>query len=301
MKKKSIRYSKSTKARRDGLFKFYNNKFLNMFINKYEWVGVNPQERDFIMKSYYYDGAIGAIDNKTIGLIYVNFAPNMFNIYNFPIDAMPIRPQDVNGSMGNLIPSKNLKVNKDIVLSYIQNTRVGVYDIIEPLINKLVDVEMTINTNVQTSKMPWFVAVSPEDKDRMQALFDAIMDDDTAIFGDFKDLQSLKGVQTSTPYIIDKLYQYKCSLENEILTFLGVNNMGVLEKKEHMITDEMHQNDETIKTHDDIFLINMQDFCNQCNELFGSNISVKNRYENIEESFKENEEESEDEENESKN
>lgn len=299
--KKKIKYSQSTKERRNALYNFYSNKFLNMFINKYEWQGVRSEERDFIMKSYYYKGRISAINNKTIGLIYVNFAPYMFNIYNYPVNAMPIKTQTMKGTLGNLIPDKNLEVNKDIVISYIQNTRKSVFEIIEPLINKLVDVEMTINTNVQTSKMPFFVGVSPEDNDRMQALIDSIMSDDIAVYGDFKDLQSLKSVITNTPYIVDKLYQYKCSLENEILTFLGVNNMGVLEKKEHMITDEMHQNDETIKTHDDIFLINMRDFCDKCNEIFGSNIGVKNRYENMEESFEESFEESEDEENASNN
>lgn len=295
--KKKIQYSQTIKERRDGVYNFYTNKFLNMFINKYEWGGMRPEERDFVMKSYYYKGCISAINNKTIGLIYVNFAPYMFNIYNYPVEAMPIKTQTMEGTLGNLIPNKNLKVDEDIVISYIQNSHKSVFAIIEPLINKLVDVEMTINTNVQTSKMPFFVGVSPEDKDRMQALIDSIMSDDIAVYGDFKDLQSLKSVITNTPYIVDKLYQYKCSLENEILTFLGVNNMGVLEKKEHMITDEMHQNDETIKTHDDIFLINMQDFCNKCNSIFGSNISVKNRYENIEDSFEEVNEESEGEEN----
>lgn len=299
--KKKIKYSQSSKERRNSLYNFYSNKFLNMFINKYEWGGLTPEERDFIMKSYYNKGCISAINNKTIGLIYVNFAPYMFNIYNYPVSAMPIKTQTMNGTLGNLIPDKNLKVDEEIVISYIQNTRQSIFNIIDPLINKLVDVEMTINTNVKTAKMPFFVGVSPEDSERMQALIDAIMSDEIAVYGDFKDLQSLKSVVTNTPYIIDKLYAYKCSLENEILTFLGVNNMGVLEKKEHMITDEMHQNDETIKTHDDIFLINMQDFCNKCNEIFGSNISVKNRYENMEESIEENEEESEVEENASNN
>ena len=296
MVKTKITYSRDTRRRRENLFNFYKNKFLNMFINKYEWSGIDAQERDFIMKSYFYDGCIGALDNKNIGLIYVKFAPGMYNVYNFPIEATPIKPQDYPGTLGELIPSKMLKVNKDIVISYIQNTKVSIYAIIEPLINKLVDVEMCINTNVMTSKLPWFVGVSPEDKNRMQTLIDSILNDDVVVFGDFKDLQALKSVITNTPYIIDKLYQYKCSLENEILTFLGVNNMGVLEKKEHMITDEMHQNDETIKTHDDIFLINMQDFCKKCGEVFNINISVKNRYEEKEETFEDDEPE-EDEEN----
>ena len=65
------------------------------------------------------------------------------------------------------------------------------------------------------------------------------------------------------------------SLENEVLTYLGVNNLGTSEKKEHLITAEVNSNNELISQSGENFLSMMEDFCERIKKVLDIDISVK--------------------------
>ena len=82
------------------------------------------------------------------------------------------------------------------------------------------------------------------------------------------------------PYVADKLLEEKKKIENELLTLFGLNN--VIEKKERMIVDEANANNDYINRNVDLLYKNRKQACDEINEKFGLNISVK-RVNNIEE------------------
>lgn len=48
-------------------------------------------------------------------------------------------------------------------------------------------------------------------------------------------------LKTDAPFVADKIYQLKCDIWNEALTYLGITNVTV-NKKERLITDEVERN-----------------------------------------------------------
>ena len=143
-------------------------------------------------------------------------------------------------------------------------------------LEKIADVENTINVNLFAHKLPRLVVCSPEDRVRVEEIVEAIESGEKKLFLEAEDYQAIKNVLDAGggSYIIDKLYQYKQNLENELLTFLGINNVPI-EKKERLITDEAQSNDQLINDSSDCFLYSLKNFCDEITTVLGYNISVE--------------------------
>ena len=83
-------------------------------------------------------------------------------------------------------------------------------------------------------------------------------------------------IDTSAPYILDKLSDYENFYVNKAMTYLGLNNANV-DKKERLITSEVDANNEQIGAILDMYYECRKEFCELCNEKFGTNISVEKR------------------------
>ena len=62
-------------------------------------------------------------------------------------------------------------------------------------------------------------------------------------------------------------------MERELLTFLGINN--TLEKKERLLQDETNSNNQFIKMSSDIGFKQRQLACEQINQMFGLQVTVR--------------------------
>ena len=262
---------------------FYNEKYLSLWLNAFEWEGINYQEREFIMREFWSNGRVGAIklegsegsDVAPEGkLVFVPFAPGEFNIYRFPTKANAIRLKGV-----NFIPTRPLEVDKEIVLGWANVTHKPIVRLIEPFLQRIVDVEMVIRMNLKAQKMPWLIAITPETEKKMRALYDAIESDDPALFVDLDDAEKANALLSGANYIIDKLQDYKLAKENEIREFMGLDNLGFSEKKEHLLTDEIASNNQVTSSSGDCFSTPIEDFCNRIKETFGISISAKSKSE----------------------
>lgn len=259
---------------------YYNEKFFNLFLNKYKFTGINRQQQDYIMRQFW--GATGRVacyklpmtesESTPEGVvIFTPFAPSgLYNIYNWPVEVTLINTRAV-----NFIPNNSLKVNEEVVLGFIQRDRKGIYSTIEEKIHQLVDIEMTIRTNLKSQKTPYLIGITPENEFKMQNLYDNLMDDDPSLFVSLEELQNAKALVSGAPYIIDKLEAQRRAVESEILTRLGVDNLGLSEKKEHFIVDEVNANNEVINDSDDIYLDCLNEFFKDVKEVLGYTITVE--------------------------
>ena len=82
------------------------------------------------------------------------------------------------------------------------------------------------------------------------------------------DSNELKAINTESPFVADKLMDYKKEIMNEALTYLGINNI-MLEKKERLVQDEANSNNELINLNLQKFLAPRQLAAKQFNEKFG--------------------------------
>lgn len=272
-------------------YQFYLQKYYNLFMGAYKLKGKTQQitqaQQEYIFKKFWCEGKISAFvvagTKLEVGeapsdtnqypnglLAFVPFAPFMFDIYDYPVQVNLIQ---VRGA--TFIPTKPLVVNKDVVIGYIQRSHKSVLSVVDFYLQKIVDVEMVIKVQLQAHKVPWLVATTPENEQKMKTLLTRILSDEFALYLSQSEIEALKTLQGGNQYIIDKLFQYKQALENELLTYLGIDNLGLIEKKEHMITDEVNSNNDLINDHSDNFLSCLKEFFGRIKEVFGIDIEVE--------------------------
>lgn len=148
-------------------------------------------------------------------------------------------------------------------------------------VNKLTEAERTMDVNVKANKTPYVFAVDDKDILTFKRIFQQIDGNVPAIYADKGlNLDSIQVFQTGVKFLGTELMEYKKSVENELLTFLGANNLPV-EKKERLITDEANSNNQLISSFLDLQLEARERACEEINTMFGLNISVEKRTQNV--------------------
>ena len=272
-------YKRKAKEMRIALYNLYTNKYYNIFLDRYKFPELDYEQEHFLLSQFWFNGTIsafllegsqGASQHPQGLLILAPVARCEYNIYNFPVWAIPVNTRGV-----KFIPARRMKVNEEIVIGFCQKNHESVKRFVKTYVDKIVDVEMVIRANLFAHKMPWLIGVTPEDKKKMEALFDKIMGDEDSIFVDLEDVDKLKTLLSGAPYIIDKLYSYKASLEDELREYLGFENRGTQEKKEHLITTEVESNNEITEQHSEIFFNEMKIFCDNVSKVLGFPLHVE--------------------------
>jgi len=276
--------------------RFYETKFYGIFLNAFEFPELDQEQQHYLLKRFWKDGCVNAfiledskptktmdnlIGNKSASSITMNenenglivftpFSAIQWNIYDFPTI---VNATNTRGA--RFIPTKPMIVNKDCVVGYAHTSHCSIRSLVRFYIDKICDVENTISTNLFVHKLPRLVVVSPEDRNRVEELISKIEAGEHKLFLDAEDYTAIKQVlESGGTYIIDKLYQYKQSLENELLTLLGIDNVG-LDKRERLVVDEANANNDIINDNNDCFLDTLKAFCKQVSEILGYPLSVK--------------------------
>lgn len=284
---------------RETLKTYYILKYFNLFINGYKFTGIDYQQKDFILRKMWAVGRIACFklkDNKGKDiltdqhpqgeLVFCPYAVSKLNIYDYPIEVSLIKLKNV-----SFIPSNLQVVDKDVVIGFAQRNKHSVLEMVMPLINKIVDVEMVLKTNLKAQKTPWVVGYTPETEEQRQTIKNNLDDDEPYLFMEVEDINQFKAIVSGANYNCDKLYNLKQCYENEIKEYLGINNLGINEKKEHLIGDEINVNQEIVESHGECFLDCLKEFCERIKNVLGYDISVEvNKPDSIEYEEKEEEE-----------
>lgn len=267
---------------------YYLEKFFNKWMNKYEFTNLNYQQKHYIMKKFWSSGTIAcsqisASDETLAGLMddgsldmgenKIIFTPwtfaNRYNIYDFPTHIQLVNTRGV-----KFITPKVLEIDKEAVIGYAQKNHKSIFSSIEAKIDELVDIEMKKRLSRKAQSQPWLFAFSPEDYEQAKRMQEQIENDEPYLFAPFNDIDKVKGITSGAPYIVDKFEQDRQKIENDILTMLGVNNVGIGEKKEHLIVDEVNANNEDIEQQSISFKSEIEDFFDRIDKVFGYKIEV---------------------------
>lgn len=155
--------------------------------------------------------------------------------------------------------------------------RVPTKDIVLFYVNKLTEAERTMDVNVKSIKSP--VVFTCDDKDVLtfKRLFQQVDGNVPACFVDKGlNLESIQVFDTKAKFYGKDLMDYKKSVENELLTFLGFNNLPV-DKKERSIVDEVNSNNQLIENFAELQLSSREKACELINERYGLEVSVKRK------------------------
>jgi len=155
--------------------------------------------------------------------------------------------------------------------------RLSTHDIVMFYVNKITEAERTMDVNVKACKTPYIVACDDKDVLTFKRIFQMIDGNVPAIYADKAlNLDALNVLQTNVKFMGNDLMDYKKSVENELLTFLGFDNLAV-DKKERVNLSEANSNNQMTQSFAELQLESRKLACERINEMFGLNVSVKRR------------------------
>ena len=248
----------------------YLNKYYNMFMHEFKWTGLEYEQQDYLMRKFWANGKIAAFKVKhTDEIGFADFVQQKINMYDFPEEVLLVNKWNV-----PVIPNNVQVVNKDVVLGYIQSNRKGINEMVSYYIDRMVQVDMVINTNLSMQKLPRLVGISPSDVGKANDVVDRILNDELVIFLDADEIQMVNQVVSEAPYLVDKLYQYKTSIENELLMYLGLDCNNTTNNQQQLV-DQVNANNQVINANKEALLSNLEKFADKIKEVLGITITVE--------------------------
>lgn len=247
----------------------YVNRLTELSISMFEWKNL-PSTIDarFLELALFNDGMAVFFKDEVMGYLGLQvMIGGALDVYRIPITRTAFAQ---NGYQMKLDSS-----NSVIIFNNMLHTN-SILDVQE-MSKRLYEIQRTIDVNVIQQKTPKIVTCTENQRLVMKNLYGQYTGNEPFIFGDKNlDLSGIKTLDTTSPYVADKLYELKTQYWNEALTYLGISNVNTV-KKERMITDEVQRNlGGTIASrYSRLFM--RQQACEQINKMFGLNISVDYR------------------------
>ena len=266
------------------IYDYYKMLALNMFT----WENLPQTMNSRYIENALYENGLCLVNNDTnMGLISVpcNYGADM-NING--------ESTEVITSGYNYIKTINYINNKNCVLIRNNDLAKATRHYINNYAERMLEVEMCIRANINQQKFPWFINATEKTKKSLEIIFEKVENFEPFILanreiglGD----NALEVLTMPTPYVADKLNEYKYELEREILTFLSLNNN--FEKKERLLTDEINSNNDFISTNAMLMYKNRLQACEEINKKFGLNVKVLPNKEMINKYYQDDEEKEE--------
>lgn len=249
-------------------FRVLYDKFRLVSMNAFEWDNLGDDlESRHIEKILFEKGCAG-----------------YFRAADMDYMCLPVRPSgkvNVNGdplgyiAYGNgfqqYVPADKIVIIENNLL------RLATDDFVMFYVNKLAEIERTMDVNIKACKTPIVFACDDKDVLTFKNIFQKVDGNVPALFADRNlNMDSIQVFDTKAKFMGIELRDLAHSIEGDLLTFLGQNNVSV-EKKERLITDEANANNQLIDSFFDLQLTARERACEQIKEKFGVDVTVKPR------------------------
>lgn len=263
----------------DATYIDYLNRFRRIALSMFEWVNL-PKSMDarYLEQCLYYTGQAsllydkkyGYINTKTCGDGYVNIygLPTRFKCFSYDYQTSRKLYTGINPLLTEA--QKENQKNYECILVMNNWDRTPTAGSMELFAWRLYLAQRTCDVNISGQRFP--VMIVGDDKQRLmlENLYNQYNGNQPFIFGNKNQLTDdmLKAIKTDSPYIADKVTEYKKEIWNEALTYLGINNISV-QKKERLTESESNENNELVNLNLQSMLAPRIEACRQFNEKYG--------------------------------
>lgn len=258
------------KAKTNNYYKLIYDRYKMLALNMFRWEGLPDTIKSrHIENSLYHNGLCIIINDDNLGFISVpcNYGANL-NINNEPTEVITTGYNYI-----KTIKYMSDKEKDKCQLILNNDLAIGNKEYIEYFAQKMYEVDTVIRANINQQKYPWFIPCEPKLKNSIKLMFEKVDNLEPLILADKSIIsEGIQVLTTNTPYVADKLNEYKFELEREILTFLGLNNN--FEKKERLLTNEVDSNNQFIEANIEIQYKNRLIAQDYLNSKFGWNCKV---------------------------
>jgi len=263
----------------DATYFDYLDRFRKVALSVFEWVNLpKTMNSMWLEKCLYYNGQASLLKDKNYGFINTKCCNNgALNIYGLPtsLNCYSFEYQSSRKLYTGLIDGltdaqKQAREYYEAILVQNNWERTPTCGSMELFALRLYEAEQTAYVNIKSQKTPVLILCDEQQRLTLENMYSQYDGNKPAIFGDKNSLgdRVFSVLKTESPYIADKIIDYKKEIWNEALTFLGINNIMV-DKKERLITDEANSNNELINLNLQSYLAPRQEACRQFNEKFG--------------------------------
>lgn len=270
MSRKDPDFVESAKLNRN-TFDMYRTRLFELALNMYEWRGlpdtVDPRFLEWCLVN---DGMAVFFRDEVMGLLALQVMINgPLDVYRIPINR---RAYAVNGYQKNLNPG-------DSVIIFNNYTHTNSILDLEMYALRMYEIERAIDVNVKGQKTPKLIRCPENQRLTMVNLYQKYDGNQPFIFAN-KDLDtnSLMVLDTTAPFVADKLELLKRQIWGEAMTYLGIENSNS-DKKERLITDEVESNLGSVEAQRFTKLNARRDAAKKINAMFGTDITVEFREE----------------------
>lgn len=253
------------------IFHEYYSNLKNIALSVFEWENLpDTCNARFLEKVLFENGrAIFVKDDK---MSFLNLRCNPVDVYN-------VYEQPTGYTAYSLNYDKNYSADECVFIrnNYLEKSTDFT---IMMYAERLANIQLTIDVNINAQKTPILIRCDKQAKLSLDTIYNQYEDNKPKIFID-KSLHEkpLEILKTDAPYLADKLREEKRAVWNECLEFLGLNTNPSDKKKERLIISEVNANDEQIQIQAETMLLCRKQACEEINEKYGLNVSVKKRVE----------------------
>ena len=263
----------------DATYIDYLKRFRRIALSMFEWVNL-PKSMDarYLEQCLYYNGQASLLFDKKYGFIntkcagsgYVNIygLPDRFNCYSYGYNSM----RKLYTGLNPLLTENQFENQKNYECVLVMNNfdRTPTAGSMELFAWRLYLAQRTCDVNISGQRFPVMIVGDEKQRLMLENLYNQYNGNQPFIFGNKNQLNDdmLKAIKTDSPYVADKITEYKKEIWNEALTYLGINNISV-QKKERLTENESNENNELVNLNLQSMLAPRLEACRQFNEKYG--------------------------------
>lgn len=222
----------------DATYIDYMNRMKKIATSMFEWVNL-PESMDarHLENTLFEDGQAALLLDSTYGFINTHCADNgQINIYDLPtaFNCYSNQYHTIRKLYTGIVDDKDFATDKQCILVMNTFDRTPTLSTLHLFAYRLYLAQRSCDTNIMAMRTPVMLLGSEKQKLTMENLYSQFDGNRPFIFGDNDIISAdmLKAIKTDAPYVADKITDYKKEIWNEMLSFLGINNIDVEKKKD---------------------------------------------------------------------
>lgn len=266
-----------------GLSWYFKRYLLQKLISVFEFEGIPDNWNiDYFTYILFTWGHIGVIETDKFGVI-----PQLCTLMGRDVFYMPTNICVSNHLLRGI---KTPKIGTECTLIKMQPDYCGAWDLISYYADLMALTSEAAAVNIVNSKLAYvFAAEGKTMAESFKKLFDNIASGEPAVFVD-KTLYSEEGrpqwetfnQNLKNTYIASDLYEDLAKIDSRFNTEIGIPNVNI-SKQSGVSADEINANNIDTQSKVKLWLQTIKRGLDETNKMFGSNITVKLRFDKLEE------------------
>lgn len=245
----------------------YLDRLTELAISRIIWLNMpDTVNKRYVELQLFLSGTMVFFKDEYLGYLCLNgIAQGQFDVYGYPIRRRAY----------SIYNNYNVELDDtDSVMIFNNLLRTNSVRDIRIFANRLYNLDRIIDINANAQKTPVLILADEKERLTLKNVYMQYDGNQPVIYGDKSlDKKAVTVLKTDAPYIADKIYELKCNIWNEALTYLGISNITV-NKKERLITDEVERNQGGVIGNRFPYLNARQEACEQINNMFGLDVDV---------------------------